>query len=370
MTNTTDADPEAPVPNASAQNRPDPPIVTSALEGSEELWLDRFARLLGCGYIAQRIGPSVQPSYVYAVVMVIGWTLLSASLDLFIFNNTPIYVRNPYFLLQPIVLLGGVYAAHSLTQSYQHAISEMRISQRTSDPDQFTNLTPPWLPWALFGLAASLQLIRTIADFADFTTTGVIANGVIFPFVYAPIIVQFCVVYVSIEFIAPWRLYSSDVGIHFLDPHGVGGLRPLGELVKKAYYFVVAGLIAYALITYAPSIAGWEISPTAGAIFTGVWIATILTVAFAVFVLHRFLHREKRKELQRLEAELRNYIENPWNVRQYTIPEDTADQVEDIRQRINAVSGTREFPATFSIWTQLLLSIVIPKALQLFLANT
>lgn len=44
--------------------------------------------------------------------------------------------------------------------------------------------------------------------------------------------------------------------------------------------------------------------------------------------------------------------------------------VKELEQRTEAVSVTREYPATFSIWTQLLISIVLPKIVQLFLAAT
>lgn len=334
------------------------------------LWLDQFVSYLGFGRLAAWLTPSLPPSYLYAIVTVVGWTVISAGADLFVFQTAPIYARNPYFVLQPFILIVGVHGAHSLHRSSRRAIDEMRLQERSSDPDQFVNLVPQWLPWALFAVTAGLQLVRTYADFADFTTVGIVANGFIFPFVYGPILVQFLLVYVTIEFVLPWRLYGSDVGIHFLDPHGVGGLRPLGELVKKAYYYVVAGLVVYALITYAPGVANWEISAAAGAIFTGAWLTTVATVAFAVLVLHRFLHREKREELRTLEAELHTHIENPWSVREYTVDETSAEEVEDIRQRIDDVSSTREYPATFSIWTQLLLSVVVPKALQLFLATT
>ncbi|WP_335999615.1 hypothetical protein [Halorientalis halophila] len=200
--------------------------------------------------------------------------------------------------------------------------------------------------------------------------TDMFANFVLFPFVFLPIVVQFFTVYVTIEFLAPWRLSKSTVGIHFLDPQGVGGMRPLGELIKKAYYYLVVGLVGYALITYAPFVdSAWTVSAAAGVIFTAVWVGTVATVAFAVFTLHRLMHREKREEIQRLERQIREHIENPWDVKNYEIPADARDEVEDLRERIERVSATSEYPATFSIWSQLLLSIAIPKAIQLILAN-
>ena len=345
--------------------------VLSPLRNREdELWLDRYARLFGFGWLRDRLGLSMPPSLLFAALVTVGWASTATALDLFVFGVTPIYVVNPYFLLQPAILVVAAYGAHSLQSSYRDAVAEMHLEERTDNPERFRNIIPDWLPWGLFGLTAAIQLVRTVLDHSLMSTTGLFANAVVNPLLYAPILVQFLVVYVAIEFVVPWRLYTSDVGVHFLDPHGVGGLRPIGELVKKAYYYVVLGLVVYGLITYGPGLEDWGVSAASGTIFTATWLATIATVAFAVFVLHRFLHREKRRELENLETQLRAHVENPWEVSEYSIHDEDRETVDDIRDRIDRVSATREYPATFSIWTQLLLSVAIPKALQLFLAST
>jgi len=354
---------------ASAEQTATSRVMDPLRNADQELWLDRYARLFGFGWLRDRLGLSLPPSLLFAVVVTVGWASIGTALDLLVFGNTPIYLVNPYFLLQPGILLVAAYGAHSLQTSYREAVVEMQLAERTEHPERFQQIIPDWLPWTLFGVTVLVQLLRTYLDYSLFTTTGVIANGIVNPLLYGPILVQFLVVYVTIEFVVPWRLYTSDVGVHFLDPHGVGGLRPIGELIKKAYYYVVIGLIGYGLITYGPGIDGWQISATAGTIFTVTWLATIATVAFAVFVLHRFLHREKRRELRKLESQLREHIDDPWEVSEYSIPGEARDTVDDIRTRIERVSATREYPATFSIWTQLLLSVAIPKALQLFLAS-
>jgi hypothetical protein len=332
----------------------------------DPLWLDSLVGPFGFGGLADRLG--TYPSIVYAVVTVSVWTVGSVIYDLST-GLTPIYVENPYFLLQPVVLVGGAFAARSLHEAYGRVTEEMKLADRADDPQKLLDVVPRWLPWVLFGVGAAAQLVRTYLDFAAFDTTGIVANGFVFPFVYLPLIVQFAVVYVGIEFVAPWRLTRSEVGVHFMDPHGVGGMRPLGELVKRAYYYIVVGLVAYALITYAPLVDGWSISAAAGTIFTAVWVVSVATVAFAVLTLHRFMHREKREEIRRLERRLHDHVENPYDVAEYAVPEDAAGEVDDIRQRIERVSATSEYPATFSIWSQLLLSIVIPKAVQLLLAS-
>jgi len=334
-----------------------------------DLWLDRFARLFGFGWLAERVPGDLPPSYLYAVVTIVLSNALTISYNLL--NGVPlIYRENPYFALQPFLLFAAVYGARSLHREYDTVMAEMAVEARADDPELLLDPVPTWLPWALFAVGAPLQLGRAVLDMGAFGVTDMIANFVLFPFVFLPIVVQFFTVYVSIEFLAPWRLARSTVGIHFLDPQGVGGLRPLGELIKKAYYYIVVGLVGYALITYAPFVdSTWTVSAAAGVIFTAIWVLTVGTVAFAVFTLHRFMHREKRAEIRRLEARLREYIENPWDVKAYEIPADCREEVEDLRERIDRVNATSEYPATFSIWSQLLLSIALPKALQLLIAN-
>jgi hypothetical protein len=341
----------------------------SIVTESPNLWLDRVTRILGFGWLAERIPGDLPPSYLYTIVTVVVSNVLTISYS--ILNNIPlIYRENPYFAIQPLILFGAIYGAHTLQTAYHNSMTEMRIHERADDPESLLDPVPSWLPWALFIIGAGLQLARSILDMAGWGVTDYFANFFIFPFIFVPILVQFFIVYVSIEFFAPWRLSKSDIGIHFLDPQGVGGLRPIGELVKKAYYWIVAGLIGYALITYAPFVeSSWTVSAAAGTIFTAVWIVTIASVAFAVFILHRFMNRSKQMELQRLENELRDCIQNPWDIKTYEIPEEKEKQVEKLRERINHVSATSEYPATFSIWSQLLLSIALPKGIQLLLAN-
>ena len=337
--------------------------------GRTDLWLDSLARALGFGWLAERLPSGLPPSYLYAVVTVV---VSNAALMAYnLLNGVPlIYGKNPYFAIQPVILLGAVYGARSLGTAYDKAMAEMRVAERATDPEPLLDPVPPWLPWTLFVVGAGLQLARAALDMSGWGVTDIVANFVVFPFVFLPIVVQFFVVYVSIEFLAPWRLWRSDVGVHFLDPQGVGGMRPIGELVKRAYYYVAAGLVGYALITYAPFVdSAWTVSAAAGAIFTAVWVTSVATVAFAVFTLHRFMHREKRAEIRQLETRLRDCIRNPWDVTAYEVPDDRQAEVADLRERIERVSATREYPATFSIWSQLLLSIVLPKAVQLLLAN-
>jgi hypothetical protein len=336
-------------------------------EETREFWLDGFTRKLGFGWLASRLPWSLSPAVVYALVAVSVPNIIAAVYHRLL-GIPMVYADNPYFALQPILLVVAVLGARSLHREYDSVMEEMRIEERARQPNRLTDPISPWLPWGLFAVAVVIQFTAP-TTIAEWDLMDYLFQYGVFPFVYTPIVVQFFTVYLSIEFIAPFRLSNSGVGIDFLDPQGVGGLRPLGELAKRAYYYVGVGLIGYAFITYGPFLDSWATPSSANVLFTVIWILTVATVAFAVIVLHRFMHREKRTEIQKLEAELRTHVENRWDIHSYDVPKEKRDTVEELRDRITRVSDTREYPATFSIWSQLLLSIVLPKAFQLFIAG-
>lgn len=338
------------------------------------LWLDEVAALLGFETLAARLPWEFPPSYVFAAVAVTLHTALYSGYNFFVIaGKSHVYYTNPYFVLQPFIMVGAAVGAHKLRQEYATAVEEMNLAKRADDHerDALINPIPDRLPWILFGIGALVQFLPSVKNTTGWVFIDYVANYIVFPFVYTPIAVQFLAVYVAIEFLVPLRLWRSSIGIDFLDPQGVGGLRPIGELVKTAYYYIVAGLIGYALITYAPFIdTDWVVTPGSNVIFTVAWLASIATVAFAVFILHRFMHREKRAEIQRLEAELSNHIESRYDMLEYNVADEQSDYVNDLQSRIQQVSQTREYPATFSIWTQILLSIALPKGFQLLITAT
>ncbi|MFD1589311.1 hypothetical protein ACFR9U_20225 [Halorientalis brevis] len=344
-------------------------------EFDADLWLDRIARALGFGWLSDRLPGGLPPSYLYAIVLITTIEPIGNSYA-YVAGDTVAYLKNPFLFLQPIALLMAVYGARALRRRYHHVMQQMEIEQRASEPAKLLDIVPGWLPWLFFVASLVLNFTRVLAlggpgvIYEQYGLPVVIGYMVVNP-IWATIFAQFLAVYLSIELLAPWRLWHSDVGVHFLDPENLGGLRPFGELIKHTYYYMVAGLTLFALIAYGPVIVLSEMSRTAttNVMFTAVWLGTVLTVAFAVFTLHRFMRREKRDELWRLERLRQEYIQNPWDIKSFSIADGKQETVDEIEQRMERVSATREYPATFSIWSQLLLSIVLPKAFQLLLAS-
>ncbi|VTT85331.1 hypothetical protein DM2_213 [Halorubrum sp. DM2] len=341
----------------------------------EDLWLDRISRKLGMGWLSDMLPGNIPPSYLYAVVTITTLELVVGAYS-YAMGEPIIYLQNPFFVFQPIALLAAVYGSRSLRRRYYHVMKEMRIDDRVDESERLTDIIPSWLPWTVFLSALAINYIRMFAlggpitIYREMNLAAVIGWTVSNP-VWASIATQFFAVYLSVELIAPRRLRNSDVGIDFLDPEGLGGLRPIGELIKHAYYYVVAGLIAFALLLYGPAIIGIEMERTAATniVFTAIWAGSIATVGYAVFTLHRFMRDEKRHELRRLKSIEQRLVENRWDIKRYVVSGEDRDTVEELRRRMEMVSSTNEYPATFSIWSQLLLSIIIPKATQLLVAR-
>ena len=89
---------------------------------------------------------------------------------------------------------------------------------------------------------------------------------------------------------------------------------------------------------------------------------------YGIHTLHRFMRRQKREKLQRLDAQARACVEDPWDVERFEGPDEAAETYDDVRARMERVSATREYPATFTMWAQLAVGVMIPKTVQMLLA--
>jgi len=108
---------------------------------SPDLWLDRVTRMIGFGWLAERIPGDLPASYLYTIVTVVVSNVLTISYS--ILNNIPlIYRENPYFAIQPFILVGAIYGAHTLQVAYHNAMTEMRIRERADNPESLLDPVP------------------------------------------------------------------------------------------------------------------------------------------------------------------------------------------------------------------------------------
>lgn len=343
--------------------------------------LYRVVNGLGFGAVADRL-PFVDDPLVLYAVAVVAFEVGVLQLVRTVTGHGLTFVENPLWLLRPLILVGAAVLTGQLHDRYDRTLREMSIHERTNELDRFEGLVPPRLTWLFvavglgFTIPNALFVIGVPQLLAGGGIAGVLQFLVVVPFGYVPVLATFLSTYVAIEVITPRRIADSDLGLYYLDPEGLGGMRPVGELVKLAYYYLMIGLVVFLVALYGPHILGgvfaigsaWEPGLVANLGFTAVWVAAVMTMVYGLFTLHQFMRRQKREKKQDLDALAREHVENPWEVDSFDVPEEERETYEDIRERMDLVSSTKEYPATFTMWAQLVVGVMIPRAVQFVLS--
>lgn len=291
------------------------------------------------------------------------------------------FVQNPLWLLRPLVLLGAALATENLYRRYDRALERSNIAERVADPDRFDGLVPDRLTALLVALGVGFTLVNAVGIltiqqlYAAGGGTRVVRFLVVTPFGYVPVLATFLATYVAVEVVLPRRIAAADVALDYLDPERLGGMRPVGELVKLAYYYLMVGLVAYAVATYGPYVLGGAFAYRAldapglavNAVFTAVWLLAVGVMAYGIYVLHQHMARQKRERLYELDRRARAHVDDPWDIRSFDAL-DPPPEYQRYRERVELVTATKEYPATFTMWSQLVVGVMLPKALQLVLA--
>lgn len=295
---------------------------------------------------------------------------------------TVVFVANPLWLVNLAVLLAAAVGTETLYGRYDRAIERSNVLERSENPGEFVGLVPDWLEGGIIAVGVAFTLANAVLFigldqlYAVGGPSRLVRFLVVVPFGWVPVFAAFLSTYASVEVLLPRRLEASAVRLDFLDPERLGGMRPFGELVKLAYYYLMAGLVAVAVATYGPyildGVLGYEALDPPGtlvnAAFTAIWAAAVLTMAYGIYVLHRFMRVEKREALQDLDRHAREILDERWDVRRFD-PANPPDEYETYRQQVEYVRSTKEYPATFTMWTQLAVGVMLPKAIQLVLAG-
>lgn len=290
------------------------------------------------------------------------------------------WVDNPVSGLGSVMLVLAAVAVEYIYDRYETALEQIDVAGRTSTPGWFSTILPAKWQTSIYVVAVLYTFLTffVLKGVETLTQIGGVAEvvfaAVVAPVGFATVTAEFVGAYVGVMFLLPRRIRKSDFKLHFLDPEGLGGLRPIGELMKSAYYFLVLGLIGWLLIVYGPVLMGQFVEsplPQPGFVidvaFTGAWLLSIATMAYGLSQLHWYMKREKRKELTRLDRQAREHVENPYDLDEYTVTDE--ERFDDLRTRMNHVKRTKEFPTTFTMWSQILVSLILPKAVQMLLAS-
>ncbi|WP_248895892.1 hypothetical protein [Haloplanus halobius] len=201
----------------------------------------------------------------------------------------------------------------------------------------------------------------------------VITTFVIGP-LYISVAVEAVLIYLSIHLLLPRRLANSDLGVHFFDPRQMGGFRPFGALLKRSYYLYTTGLLLYLTWIYGPILVPYEFvvvsepGTVAAVFFTLLWLVGLATLSYSIYKVHQLMAREKEAKIQEIEAELHDTVDDPYDIGSAKISD--REKFDEVQQRLDFVRSTSTYPTTFTMWTQILISVILPQIVQLSVQTT
>lgn len=294
----------------------------------------------------------------------------------------PLLLREPWrFSTSAAIIAGlliGLWGTVYMRDGYTEAIKRLKLSAQPNDhdPSEFTAIIPFRVQvgaYTVFLLTLYYHVTFNIGIVTFFEAGDVPPELfrllVACPVAYVPIIVDFAVLFISIQFALPRRLQSANIDLFFFDPRNMGGFAPIGQLLKRSYYAYTAGLLAYFAFAYIPAFIApvvetpYEPTPLVTVFFSLAWATGLISIVYSMWTIHRLMASKKEDKLRELEAELHSVIDQPYDIGQAEIMDE--DRLSGVTRRIEEVRSTREYPTTFAMWSQILISVILPQALNM-----
>lgn len=346
----------------------------------EALLVERVANALGFATLSKRIpGPGIDPLYLFlGVLLLIDFGIVNTAIHFTIGRH--LLVTTPTAIAAIPGLFLAVVGIQYMADGYAEAVARLRIHEREIqlDPSTFertvasrTKIIAYLIGAVLLTAHVLINMSSTILSFAG--VPGLVHRLVMWN-IYLLFVVEFAFLYFGVHVLVPRRLKRADIGMFYYDPENMGGFGPLGQLLKRSYYLYTAGLLLFLmlsygpvlLVSYAPSLVApeltTEVAPTTTAFFTLAWVVGVLSIAYSMLSVHQVMAADKQRHITSLETELRNTIQEPYEI---TTPEGANEaDLSDIERRLEQVRSTRVYPATFTMWSQIAVSVVFPQALQ------
>lgn len=347
-------------------------MTENASEYGKPNLVEWMAGLCGFEALAKRLPGDIYPPYLF-----VGFFLLfdHGVLQVYIHLNggTHILLDYPNILAGPVAVFFAVFGIRYMSKNYDDALESVWIQDRVEDTSAFERTITWRVKIAVYALAVVVLYANIIFAVGIGSLIRPGGGGVslfnwlfVFEFVYLPVIIEFALTYYHIHFLLPKRIKQADIGLFFYDPRNMGGFAGIGQLLKRSYYIYTAGLLLFFTVVYGGvllSFGGTQAGLFEAVFFSAVWLVGLASIAYSMFTMHQLMSEEKENRIRDLEAELRSLIKNPDNITESSVP-DTGD-LEEIERRLEQVRSTRVYPATFTMWSQIAISVLLPQVLQL-----
>lgn len=352
---------------------------TSQVEVTPTL-LAQLSRWSGIDQFVDAVPISLgQPQYLYVLVFLfIDGVVLNTYTHLT--GGTHAVVRNPFHIALYLTILLAAVGARYLHRSHADAMAVL-VDRGICDVEHAKEYTISLRAKLLFygiGLLGFFSYqtfvigLDTVIQVQGIA--GIIFTLVLLPFCYLPVAIDILSEYATLHILIPRWLANQDIGLFFFDPQNMGGFQPLGSLLKNSYYFYTGGLLLYLVFYY-----GLVVTPLQGdvanppgmteaAMFTVLWLFGLATISYSMYKIHRIMKAERETQLRAIEKEIHDIIDNPHDIRNAEI--DDPDRLDALDYRLGQIQTTSEYPTTFTMWTQIGISVLLPQVLQMTLQAT
>ncbi|MFC7132082.1 MULTISPECIES: hypothetical protein [Salinibaculum] len=289
-------------------------------------------------------------------------------------------VRNPFYIAFYLSIAIAVVGVRYMHRGHVDAISrltERGICDAATADDYAVTIRTKLLFYGVglvgfFAYQVFVIGIETVLETQG--VGGIVFTLVLLPACYLPVAIDFVSEYATLHILLPRWLSEQDIGLFFFDPQNMGGFQPIGTLLKNSYYFYTAGLLLYLAFFYGlfvTPLEGRVASPPGAAeasLFTGLWLFGLATLSYSIYKIHRIMTAEREARLRDIESELHDVIDNPHDISNAEITD--PDRLDALEYRLDQIRATSEYPTTFTMWTQIGVSVLLPQVLQLTLQAT
>ncbi len=328
------------------------------------------------------------PGDIYAPYLLVG---LFLSIDYGILQTYNYFVTgrvswlsNPSNLTLALGLVIAVIGVRYMADQYAIAVASLELSDRPRPPDtaQFETLVSFRTKIGVYAVGLGIYYlnlflgpgVQTLIEI-DGLLKFVIGQFALAPLVNLVLVVEFALLFFSIQFLLPRRIAQADIDLFFYDPQNMGGFRKVGQLLKRSYYVYTAGVIVYFLLAYGDTIFSAFLNspyPEPGlqvaVFFTVAWAIGVVSILYSMWRMHRLMMAKKTERIRELQTDLKGIIQNPYNIRSSRITDTEAMEINE--RQLDQVRATRTYPTTFTMWSQIAISVLLPQVMQLAVQAT
>lgn len=292
------------------------------------------------------------------------------------------FITTPNSLAIPAMTILGVIGLRYIHDEYANAVVGLGIEEDDIGIDQ--SVQNEFKGLVSFRVRLGAYLVALVCNFAvavfvlgipeliEISGIGLVlyAQLVTFPLIVVPVLTELAISYVAVHILVPRRVEKADIGLFFYDPRNLGGFEPVGELLKRSYYIYTGILLLWFLQTHAPVLLSGIIDspypppdPILQVALTAIWFIGVVTIAYSMFRVHTLMKSKKEERIRTLEEEIKNIVEDPYDATPMNITDH--ERYEDAQLNLEQVKQTKTYPTTFTMWSQIFLSVLLPQALNM-----